>query len=455
MKHCCVFVLTMLLMCNSIDAIAFESKDYNKRNEAYLRDVKKRDAKREYDQAREERLPSGKMTVEEYELLSKHKNLEEGEMKPVEIPTLPVPSEMKYAPQPIYKLVRYNNPPGSVELTLSKNFYTLKQQNSQGIISPDLSKLVYPAIYYSPDSASTSAELFEIPLDMNETELDRVLKAHTSNRNQKPLMSTSKTIDNFATFRTLTPVDFSTDGNLLLVKEKIGNSYDGIWQTTPWIYNFETKEARELSEIRDAITYHWTTYRALPLQEKRWDIVPLGFSIEEPDRIICTAYAYTGAKPIFLGVWSIDAKGEQSRLISFENIDIPISVNGFKLVKAGVKAYPLVENEEKQLKKIDKKHKKQAKQQEKEYYKNCKAKYKEELRKIDAEYRENIKEYNRLKKFKGSTTYNDAIEAYKQDKIQELEKTIQKNEQQIQKLNTQIETVENQLNALDTSEIEE
>lgn len=446
-----IFALCLVLALSS--NFAFAAKDYTRRNEAYMRNVKKRDAKREYNKAKENRLPSGKMTVEEYERLAKHKNPESPEdLKPIEIPSIPVPSEMKYVPQPTYKIVRYNDPPGSVELSLKKNFYREKQQNSQGIVSPDFTRLVYPAIYYSPDSASTSAELFEIPLDTKETELDRILKAHTSNRKQNPLMETSKTIDNFATFRTLTPVDFSADGTKLLVKQKTGNSYDGIWETDVYIYDFATGEARELLEIRDAITHHWTTYRGLPLYEKRWDIVPLGFSSENPDRVVCTAYAYTGSKPVFLGVWSVDVKGEQSRLISFENIEIPISINGYKIVKSGVKPYTMVQQEEKQLKAIDKKNKKAEKQKEKEYYKQCKIDYHEELKQINAEYKENIKEYNWLQRFKGSTTYDEAVNRYRDSKIKELEKTIEKEEKAINKLNAQIEAAERKLQQFEQTE---
>jgi len=447
--------LALTLTVNCAFAGLFDRKDYTKRNEAYLRDVKKRDAKREYVKSLEDRLPSGKMTVEEYERLAKHHNPEsEDELKPIEIPTIPIPSEMKYAPQPIYKIVRYNDPPGSPEISLKPTFHREQQQNAQGIVSPDFTKLIYPAIYYSPDSASTSAELFLIPLDTNETELDRILKAHTSNRTQSPLMSTSKTIDNFATFRTLTPVDFSKDNKYLLVKEKIGNSYDGIWQTNVWVYDFEKREARDLSEVRDAIVHNWTAYRDLPLKDKRWDIVPIGFSAEEPDRILCTAYAYTGEKPVFLGTWSIDVDGEQSRLVSFENADINVTINGFKIVKSGVKPYVMVEQEEKQLKKLDEKNKKLAKKQEKEYYKQCKKDYKAKLSAINAEYRENIKEYNRLKKYKGTTTYNDAVEQYREEKIQQLQKTIEKNQKEIDKLNKKIDAVDAKLQTFEPDEEE-
>lgn len=440
-------IILIFILANSVCAGIFGEKNYTKREQAYLRDVAKRDAKRKYNDAVINHEPSGKMTVDEYLNLSKHKNPEtEGEIRPIDVPRTPIPSNMKYVPNPTYKLTRYNNPPGSPELSLNKNFYITKQQNAQGIVSPDYTRLVYPAIYYSPDSASTSAEIFEIPLDTSMTEIERVKHAHTSNRIDRPLIATSKTIDNFQTFRTLTPVDFNTDGSLLLVKEKIGNSGDGIWQTNVWIYNFETKEARELLEIRDAIIHSWTTYHNVPLNDKRWDIVPLGFLQDAPNRIACTAYAYTGKTPVFLGVWSIDVNGEQSQLISMDtNTTINISQNGYKLTQDGVESYIWVESEEKQLKKIDEHNKKVQKQAEKNFKKNAKANYKSELKQINAQYSEDIKEYNRLDKFQGSTTYGEGIVQYKDAKIKELEKTIKKEEKNVTKLNTQIDSLNNKL----------
>ena len=115
----------------------------------------------------------------------------------------------------------------------------------------------------------------------------------------------------------------------------------------------------------------------------------------------------------------------------------------------------MVEEEEKQLKELDKKNKKAQKQAEKEYYKQCEIDYKAELKAIDAEYRENIKEYNRLKKFKGSTTYNDAVEKYRAEKIKELEKTIEKEQKQIEKLNAQIDSVNGKLQQFEQSVIED
>ena len=426
-----------------------QQKNINIKEAKYIHEVNKQEEKEKFERNKYDKHPSGFMTVEEYELVSAPKDRMKEE---IEIPKIPTPADMVYVPQPTYKIVRYNNPPGSPEISINKTLYQRRQQNAQGIVSPDFTKLVYPSVYYYPENGSTACDLFVINLEEAKSNLNKILTANVIHRLSEPILTTDKKIDNYYTFRTLTPVDFSSDGTKLLVKEKIGNSYDGIWQTNAWIYDFATGEARELSEIRDAITYHWTTYRGLPLQDKRWDIVPLGFSVENPDRIVCTAYAYTGGKPVFLGVWSIDINREQTWLISFENVDIPISQSGFKIVKSGVVPYTMVEEEEKQLKKLDKKHKKQQKEAEKEYYKQCEIDYKAELKAIDAEYRENIKEYNRLKKFKGSTTYNDAVEKYREEKIKELEKTIEKEQKQIEKLNTQIDSLDAKLQEFESVE---
>jgi len=445
-------VICLLLILGSFPLSAVGSRDYEKRNEAYLRDVKKRDAKREYYKNLENDAPSGKMTVEQYNAISNHINKEDGELKDIEKPIQPLPSEHKYAPHPTYKIVKYNEPVGNVELSLNKNFYKTKQQNAQGIVSPDFSKLVYTAIYYSPDSASTSAEVFMIPLDNKKTEIDRIKYAHTSNRTEKPLLSTSKKIDNFATFRSLTPVDFSSNGKKILIKEKIGNSYDGIWQTNMWIYDFTTGRVVELSEVRDAITYRWTTFYDLPLADKRWDIVPLGFSAENPDRVVCKAYAYTGGSPVFLGIWDIDTERNRSNLLSTQNVAVNISQNGFKLVQDGVEPYILVEDEEKAQRKIDKNRLKQQEKNKKAYYKECKTAYKAQLKEIQTEYKENVKEYNRLTKYSGSTSYNEAVELYRADKLQDLEKQISKEEKEIIKLNKEIEKIDKKLEMFEQAE---
>lgn len=63
---------------------------------------------------------SGYMTVQEYEKESMAKDKSQGTgeyIKKVE------DSKMVYIPQPHYKLVRYNNPPGSPEMHLHRSLF--------------------------------------------------------------------------------------------------------------------------------------------------------------------------------------------------------------------------------------------------------------------------------------------------------------------------------------------
>ena len=164
------------------------------------------------------------MTVEEYEALSEYKDRSTID---VDFPQIETPSDFKYIPKPLYSITKYNDPPGSVELSLGKRLFLKRQINAQGIVSPDYTRLVYPAVYYYPDSASVACDIFVIPLDGDENKLERILKANVARRNPDPILSTEKVIDNFAAFRTITPVDFSEDGTKILLKEKN-------WQQRRW-----------------------------------------------------------------------------------------------------------------------------------------------------------------------------------------------------------------------------
>jgi hypothetical protein len=79
----------------------------------------------------------------------------------------------------------------------------------------------------------------------------------------------------------------------------------------------------------------------------------LGFLKGSNSRIAAYGYAYTGNKPIFLGIWSIDTKGQQSRLMTFNMNEIELSINGFKVIQDGVVKPTIVESEQKALKKAE------------------------------------------------------------------------------------------------------
>ena len=146
--------------------------------------------------------------------------------------------------------------------------------------------------------------------------------------------------------------------------------------------------------------------------DKRWDIYPLGFSKGNPNRIMVTAYAYTGEKPVFLGVWSIDYQGEQSRLISLTNGSIEVASNGFKLVQDGVVSRPLTEMQEKQEKALVKNQAKEARKKDAAEVKAMEDEMKAKLKEVDRQFKLEKEDYNLMDKLKGTTEENDNIEKY-------------------------------------------
>ena len=400
------------------DAI-LPNNDSNKKEIKYVHNVKKQEEKEKFERKIMNRTPSGYMTVEEYELLSVPKD---PAITEIEVPTVPTPADMVYVPKPTYRIVKYNNPVGGAEIILGDTFYKKRQQNIQGIVSPDFTKLVYPAVYYYPNNASIACDLFVINLDEAKSNKDKILTANVLHRVSEPILSTEKSVNNDYTFRTLTPVDFSSDGSKLLVKEKVGNNKDGIWKTTPIVYDFTNKISYNLVEVRGAIAYYWERYKSLDLDDKRWDVYPLGFDAENPDWVIVNAVAYTGSTPVNLGVWKVTYTGEQSRLVSFKNSAVNVSMNGFKLIKAGVEPSAITEKETSFLKKVEQEKVKQQKKDDKAEVKELEKSYKAKIKEMNAEYRETRKDYDLRQRINSSTSGNEGIEKYKQIKTEQENK---------------------------------
>ncbi|MBR1425176.1 hypothetical protein IJ579_06405 [bacterium] len=436
----------LLLICLFFCSICVLASDYRSREIKYQYGVLKNDLKNERNSKILNRTPSGYMTVEEYEKASEYKDKTQTDFP---IPQLDLPSDFKYVPQPLYKIVRYNNPPGRAELTLGKRLFALRQINAQGITSPDFSLLVYPAVYYYPDSAAVATDLFVIPLE-GENNIAKMLRANVAKKNPEPIMSTDKTINSYAAFRTLTPVDFSEDGKKLLVKEKLGSSEDGIWETKIYIYDFDTKLTYDLSDVRGAVVYFWKEYMKVNLDAKRWDIYPLGFLREDVDRVAVQAYAYTGETPIYLGAWSIDIKGNQSQLISFDKDAVPaVSSNGFKLLKDGAKEYQTVVSQEKYLKQQSKVLIKQSKNADKELVKSINDEYKYKLKDLDADYKDDYKNYKKLRSLSGSTSGTELEAAYNQYLLDQANKDIEKTNKQIEKQQKKIDKLDEKIKKME------
>ena len=346
------------------------------------------------------RMPkSGYMTVEQYEAESRAKSKKEITAKILDKAEMPKDENMVYIPQKKFKLVKYNDPVGSPELSLPRKLNFDRQINAQGIVSGDYTKLVYPAVYYYAQTDCTCCDLFLINLDSSLSNIEKVKKANILNRVEEPLISTDKDIDTKFVFRTLTPIDFSSDNQKLVVKEKIGYRHDGIWQTNLWVYNFETKTAQKFPQIRDAIVNYWAMTGGADFDEKRWDIYPMGFDANDENRVVVCAYAYTGDVPKFLGTWSIDLNGESSRLEDLSGKDFPVSIVGYRLEEdSEVIPVSEVEFEAKQAKELEKNKQKEEKKAENFDNKVKKLEYERKINQMDMETLLKIKQRQEEKK---------------------------------------------------------
>ena len=348
----------------------------------YCNEVDKVGEKEKYEKSR---LPeSGYMTVAEYEEKSRALTKKDINAKILSEAEMPKDSNMVYVPKKKFQLVKYNDPVGSPELTLPRKLNFDRQINAQGIVSGDFTKLVYPAVYYYAQNDCTSCDLFLINLDSSLSDIEKVKKANIVNKEPKPLISTSKDIDTKFIFRTLTPIDFSADNTKHAEKEKVGHRHDGMWETNMWIYDFEKKEGRKLPRIREAVINYWAMAGGVDFDEKRWDIYPMGFDANDDNRVIVCAYAYTGEVPKFLGTWSIDVYGENSRLEALDGSYIPISTVGYRLEEeADVIPVSEVEYEAKRAKELEKAKEKDAKAAENFDKKIKKLEYERKLHQMD------------------------------------------------------------------------
>ena len=392
------FLVTIRLVRDEVQPHLFKEHDPIVRQFKYQHEAQKEELKEEYEKGE---LPkSGYMLTEEYEKISKGIDREDLVIEDA-APTKQ--SNMKYVPQPTYKLVRYNNPAGSPELNLPRKLNFDRQINAQGIVSGDFTMLVYPTVYYYADANTTACSVFVIPLNMKLSKLERVQKANVAKKIDKPIFETDKDISTEGAFRTITPIDFSEDNRYIIAKEKLGYVHDGIWKTNLWIHDFESNRSWELPEIRAAIINYWHNRTGVDLAEKRWDIYPLGFDKNNQERILVCGYAYTGDTPAFLGTWSIDIHGNRCELIDLEGTNYDVSIVGFKLAFDSYESRDYVEWEADRQAKIEEKREKEFKKQQKAAKRARKKAYKEKLKQLNADYRLKHREYRKSKR-KGVTS---------------------------------------------------
>jgi len=202
--------------------------------------------------------------------------------------------------------------------------------------------MAYSEVYFFPQNSQTSSKLFYIHQQFSahsEKKVSGSIRASFLYELDNPENSPSVILESGTnsmesqSFRTLTIVDWSYDSNRLLIKEKEGEHCKGIKATNLWIYDFTTGRSKRLDAIRKSIVYYWKKKNNIYLNNYSWDIVPLGWDIADPDRIVVNAYGYNVKDKQFLGCWSIDINGQRSLLLSLTNKSWPVAKFGLVLNK--------------------------------------------------------------------------------------------------------------------------
>ena len=267
-------------------------------------------------------------TVEEYEKMSQDIKREERKIEP---PQKIEDEKFEKLPEPRYLLKKYNSPAGTKNINL-RLLITNREVNSIGVVSPSKDKMAYTRVYYNGYNDKVSSEIYYVDLDTTQTPKNRIKNASFMNKNQIKLMDSALKEEYPSLFKTLTIIDWSDDSTKLAIKERIGSSIFGMYQTNLWVYDLATHTSRCLIEVREAVKYQIQKAENINIDDYRWDIIPLGWDAVNKDRIIVCAYAFTKNKSTkFLGLYSVDDKGENTQLLSDKPASVNISANGLML----------------------------------------------------------------------------------------------------------------------------
>ncbi len=234
-------------------------------------------------------------------------------------------------PEPDFRVVRYNLPPGQRNIDV-RRVVSERAVASPGILSPDKTKMVYTKAFFYPQKMQTASCAYLIKVPENSGNVYDVLyKTNVMQGEVKPFLTAGMDELIEYQFKTLFPIDWSKDSNKIAFKEKTGSNLSETWQTNIIIYDFKTNKAKRLNAVREAIIYWWRENKNIDLKDYMWDIFPIGWDKNNPDRMILYAYAFTKDKPLFLGTWSIDYNENRSELISVSSAQADIDLNGFGL----------------------------------------------------------------------------------------------------------------------------
>lgn len=243
----------------------------------------------------------------------------------------PQSDKKNYYPQAHYVFERYNYPAGKRSYDIR---FIKKNLVEHPIIVAD-SKCHYVAYanyYYRPDIDQIYSDFYVEKLDTTKTKTQRILDYEHKQLKRMPVLVSGFKEQYKNLFNGLSLVDWSADNNKVLIKEEIGSTLGGIYQTMLYVYFVDRDETIRLSNFNYYLADYFQNYENIAINHHKYTIEPLGFSAQDDNLILVYLYMYdkTGAK-IFSGVWGYNLDNNKIILISKTNPVVSVSSNGLAL----------------------------------------------------------------------------------------------------------------------------
>jgi len=285
---------------------------------------------------RKEKNPKPKMveTMQEWEIEAQNIPLIERDLNKKAEETEENSKKPKM-PELRYTFERYNYPQGKRELNIEE--IKRKLALYPYVVADNLCRYIaYPYYYYSPDSNQISSNFYVEKLDTLKTKTKRILEYNHKQQERNPIIEagTKEIYPNL--YNGLTLVDWSADSKKLLIKEKVGSTFGGIYKTYLYVHfmgnDVESGYTLKLDDFDEAIKNYYLDWEKRQLVKYRYDIEPLGFSAENDNLIIALCYVFDkNNNKIFLGAWGYNILNQTVLLLSKTDYTQNVSINGLIL----------------------------------------------------------------------------------------------------------------------------
>ncbi len=250
----------------------------------------------------------------------------------IETKEKPKSNKKFYYPEDKYIFDKYNYPSGKRELNIDdikKNLYSYPYI----VADNNLKYVAYPRYYFYPETNQISSEFYVEKLDLSKSKIKRILEYNHNQEERYPVVQAGMKERYKNLFNGLTLVDWSNDGKKVLIKEKVGSTINGIYKTYLYVHfikdNIEDSYTIKLTNFDKVIKNYYLNYEDKQLIKYQYDIMPLGFSLDNDNIIICLCYIYNKeGEKLFIGAWGYDLRNDKTMLISKTETDFSISTNG-------------------------------------------------------------------------------------------------------------------------------